>query len=432
MPALAALPFLTEADPDRLGEGSLDPLGLASIADHLADLIAPSVTARMSRVRFLTAIAVGATMAEEFGDEPAADGRTTPYLAYEWLVVEALARKRSRAETEGVPGILKARRALNRSWGAHLDAGSYLQVPKVFGFHGVYKRLARAASQVDDALVLLRGGDELVRVWEREQRFPGFMDRTARTPGGRLAGSLLKEVSSALRKGRITTGSGSHVWSKLAWALGPDDPGRRERRMLWRALVDEGEPIRRELVIGLRDLADWQTEAQALRALAPAVSPDLRFRLSAIDAYERVARLLVGVFRAMQIASTGQGTRPVSPGQLRDNELVNRACAELPDALARAVDRLDPLGEGQKLQATLGHFAERYPEEELVEAVLEHHERVQAAKGGKRPWLERAGPGFYVRDAYRTSDDPAGTEDYVHPYRVWALSSFITDLRGGR
>jgi hypothetical protein len=76
VPPRLSLPFLTEPDPDRLGEGSLDPLGLGSIADHLADQVAPSVTARMSRVRFLTAIAVGATIAEELGDEPAVDGST--------------------------------------------------------------------------------------------------------------------------------------------------------------------------------------------------------------------------------------------------------------------------------------------------------------------------------------------------------------------
>jgi hypothetical protein len=432
MDSLTALPFLTEADPDRLGEGSLDPLGLSSIADRLADLIAPDVTARMNRVRFLTAIAVGATMAEELGDELAVDGRTPPYLAYEWLVVEALARRRAGAETEGVPGILKARRALTRSWAAHLDAASYLQVPKVFGFHGVYKRLARAARQIDDALVLLRDGDELIRVWEREQRFPGFMDRTARTPGGRLARSLVSEVSSALRNGRITTAPGSHVWSKLAHSLGPDDAGRRERRLLWLALIDENQPIRRELVLALREIDDWETEAQALRSVSRTASSELRFRLYAIDAYERVAQLLVGVFRAMQIASTGQGIRPVSPRQLRESPLVARASAQLPNALAQAAERLDPLGEGAELEQRLGHFAEPLGPENLVEAVLVHHEQIQAEKGGKRPWLERAGAGFYVRDAYRTSEEPPADDTYVHPYRVTALSSFIADLRGGR
>src|SRR4051794_10625618 len=159
----------------------------------------------MSRVRFLTAIAVGAAIAEELGDEPAIDGKTPPYLAYEWIVVEALARRRPPAETQGVPGIQKTRWALSRSWSSHLDAGSYLQVPKVFGFHGVYKRLARAAGYVDDGLLLLRDGDELVRVWEREQSLPGFVNRTARTPGGKLARTLVGEVRSALAKGRVAT-----------------------------------------------------------------------------------------------------------------------------------------------------------------------------------------------------------------------------------
>ena len=44
-----------------------------------------------------------------------------------------------------------------------------------------------------------------------------------------------------------------------------------------------------------------------------------------------------------------------------------------------------------------------------LDAILDHHEAIQAAKGlGKRPWLERAGTGFYVRDAYRTSLEPLG------------------------
>lgn len=56
MTAGLTLPFVTAADPDRAGEGSLDPLGLARIAERLADELAPEVTARMSRVHFVTAI----------------------------------------------------------------------------------------------------------------------------------------------------------------------------------------------------------------------------------------------------------------------------------------------------------------------------------------------------------------------------------------
>jgi hypothetical protein len=423
-----SLPFLTEPDPDLLGEGSLDPLGLTPIADHLADLIAPNVTARMTRVRFLTAIAIGATLMPDLRDEVAIDGKTPPYLALEWLVVEALARRRPSSETQGVPGIQKARRMLNRSWSAHLDAASYLQVPKVFGFHGVYKRLARAVRHIDGELLSLPSGEELVGVWEREQRLPGFLNRTGSTPGGRLARALVSEVRRALVSGGVVTPNGSHVWSKVANAIGPNDVGRRERKLLWRALVDEREPIRRELLLALRFVKDWAHEADALRSVAVQASPDLRLRLAAIDAYERVAWLLTSVFQAMRVASTGQGTFSVNTEQLVDHESVVRASRELPPAMAKATEHLDPYGEGPALELALGRFAEPLRPRDLLEATLEHHEQIQAAKDGKRPWLERTDKGFFVRDAYRTSDDPPPQDTYIHPYRVYALSSFIADV----
>ena len=148
------LPFLSEADPEQSGEGGLDPLGLVPLADRLAEEIAPGVTARMSRIRFVTAIAVGAVATERLSDVVAADGASTAYLAFEWHVVEALARDRH-LPTEAtlyVPGISKARSVVAR--GVHLDAASYLKVPKVFGFYGIYKRLARAMDVVDDQLLL--------------------------------------------------------------------------------------------------------------------------------------------------------------------------------------------------------------------------------------------------------------------------------------
>jgi hypothetical protein len=425
-----AMPFLTEADPDRVGEGSLDPLGLAAIADHLADQIASNVTARMSRIRFLTVIAAGASIAEELGDEVSSDARTPGYLAYEWLVVEALARKRQSGETEGVPGIQKARLAIARSRAAHLDAGAYLQVPKVFGFHGVYKRLARASGMVDQDLLPLGGGDALLRVWEREQGFPGFADRARGTVGGKLANQLLGEVQRALAAGRVTTNPGSHIWSKLAGAFGPDDAGRREATLLWEGLLDERQPIRRELILGLQEISTGvrMSEAEALRAVAPKASSQLRARLKAIEAYERFAQLLSSVFQAVRVRSTAQGTRPILPKELAANDLVARATAELPAATRRAADGVAAFGQGVSFEQNFDGFTEPYSTPALVEAVLEHHERIQDAKGGKRPWIERIGPGFCVRPAYRNGEESADWDQYIHPYRVEAIKSFIHDL----
>lgn len=59
------VPRFTEFDPPGDGEGGLDPLGLGSLAERLADgLTSPVVTARMRRVRFLTAVAAAAVVCE--------------------------------------------------------------------------------------------------------------------------------------------------------------------------------------------------------------------------------------------------------------------------------------------------------------------------------------------------------------------------------
>src|SRR5438034_1254444 len=94
----ASLPFLTLPDPVTTGEGILDPLGLATISDRLADRILPGLAARMNRPRFLTAIAISALVCDGLEEEIAADGITLAYLVFEWLLVEGFARKASNKE----------------------------------------------------------------------------------------------------------------------------------------------------------------------------------------------------------------------------------------------------------------------------------------------------------------------------------------------
>jgi hypothetical protein len=429
MATTAALPFLTDPDPDRVGEGNLFPLGLTPIADRLADQIAPDITARMSRIRFVTAIAIGATMADEFAGVIAADGKSPAYLAYEWIVVESLARRGPSPPPRSVPGIEKARRALERSRSAHLDAGSYLQVPKVFGFHGVYKRLARGLGIVDEDLSLAPGGDPLVAAWEREQGWSGFAGRTPGSTGIGLSARLRAEVRSALREGRVTTAIGSHLWIQLAEGLDPDRAGPRERKLLWDRLVDDRQPVRSELVCVLRDYAGDPklTDAEILRAIIPTVGPDLKARLAAIESYERVAHLLEGVLLTMRYESTVRGMRPVGFATVAAVPSIVQAAEKVPKAI-RAASRSLPSEEKVPFEDALGMFGEELGAMELIEAVLSHHEAVQKAKGGKRAWLERAEEGFYVRRPYATTDTKLDERRYIHPYRLTALCSFIRDL----
>src|SRR5258705_10984439 len=102
-------PFSSEFDPSEESEGSIDPLGLLPGYERLADRLLPAVTVRMGHPRFVTAIAVGARLWDDWDDdEVAADGITPPWLVWEWFVVEAFVRTEiSPSGTSGVPGIQK-------------------------------------------------------------------------------------------------------------------------------------------------------------------------------------------------------------------------------------------------------------------------------------------------------------------------------------
>src|SRR4051794_23464919 len=129
------LPELSEYDPPVAGEGSLDPMGLAAISDRLADRLVPGLRARMQRIRFVTAIAVGAMACETLIDEIPTDGISTPSICFEWLVIESFVRRLSAQQIpRGVPGSQKARGVVNR--GQRLSAATYLKGPSVFGFNG--------------------------------------------------------------------------------------------------------------------------------------------------------------------------------------------------------------------------------------------------------------------------------------------------------
>lgn len=422
------LPFLTEADPEQSGEGGLDPLGLVPVADRLADSIAPGVTARMSRIRFVTAIAVGAAATERLFDEIGSDGFSPPYLAFEWLIVEAIARDRTlpRSATTRVPGIEKARSVVARK--SHMDSRSYLKTPKVFGFHGIYKRLARDLEIVDDHLLLGPPGDRLVRLWEEEQGLGGFVDRVSGTPGGRLAASIESAVRDALRQSRVTLSLSSRLWVKLVRSLRPDGALPLERDILFELLIDPTEPVRRELVLGIHTLGLDESESGVLRALHAHASPALSTRLAAIDAYERVAELLTASLGVMRYVSTSRGTSPVSPDELAKTPVLCQAVEQLGPALDSAYERLERLdGVLASAVLTLGQFDGVARPADLVEAILLRHEDVQEAKG-KRPWFERTPRGYVVRPLYRTGELPQIDQRYVHPYRVSAVRSFLDDL----
>lgn len=427
MTAGLTLPFITQSDPDRAGEGSLDPLGLFGIADQVATSLAPEVTARMSRIRFLTAIAACSHVVEDPLGLMAADG-TPAYLAFEWHIVEAFARKPPESGSEAIPGIGKARARL-RVKQRHLDAGSYLVTPKVFGFHGVYKRLAKDLEIVDDNLLLMPRGTELLSVWEREQDLEGFTTRRRGTAGGRLAEKLSGEVRRGLAEGGVRMSPSSSWWREISRVFAPGGAGRRERRKLWSWLVDE-HPVRKELAVLVANDRDATTsEREVVEGLLRGpLSSELRDRLQAVVDYESMAALLDDLFRLLRSLASQRSPSAVTVAEAAAHPAAVAAAETLPGAVTRARDSLAQMELDLLLEHHLGQFAVRTTPHELVEAILDRHDHVQDAKA-KRPWFERDDAGFRVRGIGRFDDPWEPRVEYLHPYRIYALRAFARDLR---
>lgn len=423
-----ALPALSAYDPPVAGEGSLDPMGLAAISDRLADRLVPGIRARMQRFRFVTAMAVGALACETLAEQVSADGISTPSICFEWLVIESLVRRLSPQEIPpGVPGSQKARAVVNRK--QRLSAATYLKGPSVFGFNGVYKPFAVDAQIVTSELDPGPRCAELARSWEAEQGFDGFTDAVPGSEGGRLRTQLRDQVRDALRAGRCSTSQGSWLFGRIAESLHPDRAGVEERQSLRSLMTTSEHETRAELAYLLEGIPDELSEAELLEAVRPSASPTLRRIVDAVVAYERFALLVDAAFRTLCAVSHSMGAQPLTAASVCQHETIVRCAQDLPDRYLRAADEMAAIGAEGNLEGRLGEFAIPRSPHELVELLLQHHERIQAEKPpqGKRPWFEPFRHGWIVRAPYGQTAQPHLGHELVHPVRVAALRRFIAD-----
>lgn len=424
------LPELSEYDPPVAGEGSIDPMGLAAISDRLADRLVPGLRARMLRVRFVTAIAVGSIACETLAEELPADGVTTPAIAFEWLTVEGFARRLPpHLMPQGVPGSLKARTVVSRK--ERLSARTYLKGPSVFGFNGVYKPFAVDAHVVGSNLEPGPRCAELVRAWERDQGFVGFTDAVPDTEGGRLRSSIRDQVHAALRAGRCTTNPGSWLFGQLAKSLHPDHAEQRERHVLRSLVTEEEHDTRAELAQLLSALDGDLTEAEMLTSVRPSCSPALSAIVDAVIAYEQFAARVDAVFRTLVAVSHSMGASPLTPAHVQQHEMIVRCAQELPEHYQVAVERMAAIDAVGAVEGILGEFAIPRAPAELVEFAFEHHERIQAQKppNGKRPWFEPLRQGWVVRAPYSKALPAQLGQWFVHPVRVAAVRRFLEDTK---
>ena len=430
------LPFLTLSDPLVSGEGALDPLGLSSLADHLANQILPGFRARMSRPRFLTAMVVSAAVCEGLPELSPADGVTPPFLAFEWLVVEAFVRGKDRERTRGTPGTLKAKQVIDS--GDVMSPRSYLKTPTVFGFHGIYKPLALRLRLVSDELALDEAGTGLLKAWQADRGLTGFTSGALEDGPGRMWRRQLSDaVGEGLRVGHTKRSAGWSGWTLLMNHLAPAAMGPEEARLMRRLLDSEEECPQRELLALLSPHAQSRIAEATLtmEVLLPKAGVVLKPRLEAIAAYEHVATLLERGFDLMRHLSTRIEGRALTPADCAADDRFVGITDSLPAAIqqAEAALALCPLAIQRDFTALATYFDAVKTPEDLFRCLLDRHASVQQAKppDGKREWFERANDGgALVRVPYRHHEPLDLPLAWARPYRLAAATSFLRDLGG--
>ena len=432
------MPYRSLPDPEIQGEASIDPLGLMAAADNLADWILPGLTARMWRPRFLTAIAITSVITDPFREEIAKDGVSPPWLVMEWYYVEAMTniRQGNGINIQRIPGIDKARQASNDE--VPLSSPRYLKTPKVFGYHGVYKRLAKYLDVVNEDFSLGENGYRLICIWEKEQGLAGFCDQEATEGKGAKTRQVLRDaLRDALTSGQ--TGR-SRSWSGYDFfreALGPYRFGPREADFFSGLFTNGSEP-HHEVFSLLRDskirqdFFEEQDERDLMRRVRGKMSPLLGERCDAIEAYEGVCRPLQEAFDLFRFISTQRGALLIRPQDVATEPRLTEIVAKLPENIARARRALSESPVAESFEMLARKFEEVRSPEDLFRALWEHHQRVQKRKPpeGKRPWFEETcDGGLIVRLPYRLEKFQK-RERYVHPYRLSPVIYFLNDLFG--
>lgn len=432
-------PFLSAYDPALSAEGGIDPLGLAAVYERLANRVLPHVAVRMRRPRFVTAVAAGAMVCDRLIGEMAADGRTPGWMVFEWYVVEGLVRclgEQMAGTGSGLPGISKVGEAVSRD--GFVNHQNYLRTASVFGFTGVYRRLAEGMLVIRDDGFLDEAGYELLRTWEEEQGIPGFVG--GHGPGQQLRERLLAAVEEGLRRGHTARSGNWQGFSDVARLFAPDRAGSRERRLLWQRFrspyIRSGDPEATSASEAFFDALERrgrpvsrEEEASVFRTIRPQVGDPLARRLQTIDAYEALARPITDAFDLIRWLSSQRSGMGVTAADFGRHALARRLIPRVASGVRSVEQAFSDAGLLNDVSTLLTRYGDVTRPEDLYDTVLDHHEEVQHNKPpeGKRPWFERL-DGAVIRPRYAVDEEPSGSSRYVHEYRSPSASAFLADV----
>ncbi|WP_157593868.1 hypothetical protein [Rubripirellula obstinata] len=435
------MPMLSEADPAESAEGSIDPLGIYPIADSLASRMVPGVRERQQHPRFLTVIAASLWLCSTFDEEHVAeDGVSEPWQVFEWYVVEGLAREtKDKSLLRGLPGRDKADKL--RAEGIPMSARGYLKGPRTFGFHGIYRALAREIG-VEQAGRLGDAGFSILSAWESDQELEGFLGS-----GGGPGRNHRERLREGIRDGLVAGATARKSWGKFfvdhfgIYAAGPQESEAIRAAI---ASSDTGKMVdgyRGEIFDALTSGAgqevwareresDWPSERRFHQWLMPRASEPLRDLLHAISCYEQFARYLQSAFDACLKYMVEQQVR-VKAGEFTELDAVKEAATKTAGVYPSVVEALAPLGLVDRFTRSFDPFADSATPALWADQLLAFHTKVQRDKppAGKAPWFDRFDDGSYlIRPGYIRDYNPRPASEYVHAYRTHSLWSFASDL----
>jgi len=432
-------PVLTLADPAESTEGTIDPLGLYSIAESLASRLAPGVRERQSNPRFLTAMAVSAVVVSGMEDEikSSKDVENEPWQVFEWYLVEGIVRTVEDIEVTGLPGINKAREAIRNDLGLSRDR--YLVTPTVFGFHGVYRALAEALNIIDKDGELKEAGVELIGQWEKEPGLKGFYCGNDGS-GSDMRKMLVKAVIDGIHAGETSRSKSWNGWEFFRDHLFHMDLRKKnvaEAKFLRKTLT-KSDPNLNQIIdyIASREGQElleegWQ-EAKFYRVLKKTASDYLKDLIDAIASYEKFSRLLQDAFDECRVILTRRkGKTKIK--ELADSKAVKRAAQSIPELFNTTEDLLKPFGRAESFEYLFEPFREQVDPAGFARVLVAHHEKIQKNKppAGKASWFIRfTDEDICIRGGYflHEYDSEAFQGSYVHPYRTRPLNAFLLNL----
>jgi hypothetical protein len=426
------LPRLSMYDPGVTGEGGLDPLGFASVADRIADRIAPGMRARMNNPRFVTLSAVGAIVCQALHGRVGPDGTTTPDLVFEWILVEAVVRHTAPELRIGLPGSGKA--ATARAQHGRLSPGTYLRGPRVFGFTGVYRPFTLDSHVLQRDGLVGPAGEAIVADWAADQGLKGF-GLSASGSGASLAHELTDIVAKSLQQEESTLPPTGAVAKAVAAHLAPRGARARERRNLRTLVLTRGSAgkadheIRDEIAAALARMTTRGLSERALASrLIQTTSGATRLTLRAAYRFEECVTAIDHAFRMMLGQATAQRNSFLDPVRARTIQPlvdIGPRLGRLYDAAVASASAVDDLL-CRDVAECLQRFARDLPPAAFLESLFARHEEVQAAKG-KLMWVDEIAGGHAIRPPFQNQSIEIDPEFWTHPMRLHTLATFLRE-----